>query len=276
VIGTLLTGVLAAGVGTLQARAGDAPEPGAHRSAQAASRPAPTPTPVRSVLRTAAPEPRPVVRFPQQLSAGWGIDVSWPQCESGIPAVPTGFAVIGANGGRPLTANPCLEQQVAAARARRLPVAAYLNLDAPGGVDAAAHARRVVDDGLARLGAAGLHVPVVWLDVEVLNDWPDRATNLAVIDAALARLRARGVIAGIYSSVPMWRLITGGATVSAPVWLAITGSEVPSLRQSSATGLGGNRATMVQYVAAAPGGRLVDADVLCRTDAGVLRLFARP
>jgi hypothetical protein len=270
-----LTVVLATGVGALQARATDPKQPQARPTPSAAPvLPSPTPTPVPSVLRTAVAEPRPVVRFPDSLSAGWGIDVSWPQCDRPLPTLPAGFVIVGVHGGRPFTANRCLHDQVRGMRGR-LPVSVYLNIDAPRSGDPKAYGARVVDDGLARIARAGIHVPVVWLDVEILNAWRDPATNVAVIGAALARLRARGLVAGLYSSAPMWQQITGGAQVHVPVWLAITGSEVPSLRHACTVGLGGAKATMVQYVAAAPDGRLVDADVLCRTDSGVLRLFGR-
>ncbi len=269
VLAALLTAVIAAGVGVV---AGDGTKPA----------PAPVPStaavapPAKTSAKTVASPPRPVVTFPTSLTAGWGIDVSWPQCGQPLPAVADGFAIVGINGGRPMTDNPCLRDELSASRGGRLPVAFYLNLSAPpSGSSPAAYGANVVDDGLARIARTGARVPVVWLDVEVLNAWRDPATNLAVINGALRRLRAHGLVGGIYSSVPMWRQITGNASVRVPVWLAITGSEVPSLRHACAVGLGGATATMVQYVAITPARRLVDADVLCRTDVGVLRLFGR-
>lgn len=275
VVAGLLATVCAVGIGAVQARGasarahGEAGPPVAVNVTATEPASAPTSHPARSV----SAQPRPVVSFPNHLRTGWGIDVSWPQCDQGLPAVQTGFAILGVNGGRPFTGNSCFAEQVQAAHGR-LPVAAYLNLGAPAAGDPRAYARRAVDDGLARLRSVGLHVPVVWLDVEIANAWRDAATNVAVIAAALERLNERGLVGGVYSSVPMWQQITGGATLHAPVWLAITGSEVPSLRQACAAGMGGTTATMVQYVASAPDGSLVDADVLCRTDASVLRLFA--
>jgi len=278
VVAGLLVAVFAVGIGTVQARAGGE----SARPAEGVVRSDPVSAPVRESASTKATpyptravgaQPRPVVSFPNRLRAGWGIDISWPQCEQQLPAVQAGFAIVGVNGGRPFTGNACFAEQVNAARGQ-LPLSAYLNLGAPAAGDPRAYARRAVDDGLTRLKSVGLHVPVVWLDVEIANAWRDPATNVAVIAAALERLHERGVSGGVYSSVPMWQQITGGATLHAPVWLAITGSEVPSLRHACAVGMGGMTATMVQYVASAPDGGLVDADVLCRTDASVLRLFA--
>jgi hypothetical protein len=271
VLAALVTAVLAAGVGIVQA---DATKPAPHPATATARTPAPVGPPTRTKTKTQAAPARPVVTFPTSLTAGWGIDVSWPQCGQPLPAVADGFAVVGINGGRPMTANPCLRDQLRALRGH-LPVAFYLNLAAPTAGDPAAYGAKVVDDGLARIARTGARVPVVWLDVEVLNAWRDPATNLAVINAALRRLQAHRVTGGVYSSAPMWQQIAGDASVHVPVWLAITGSEVPSLRHACAVGLGGATATMVQYVAITPARRLVDADVLCRTDVGVLRLFGR-
>ncbi|MDQ1686550.1 MAG: hypothetical protein QOC82_3287 [Frankiaceae bacterium] len=268
-LAALVIGVLGTGLGVMQARATD-PVP----TLPAVAAPTPVPAPARTTAKPVTVRPRPVVRFPASLAAGWGIDVSWPQCGARLPAVATGFAIVGVNGGRPMTGNPCLRDQLSALRGH-LPVAFYLNLAAPSSGDPAAYGARIVDDGLARIARTGAHVPVVWLDVEILNAWRDRSTNVAVINAALRRLTARGLTGGIYSSVPMWQQVTGGAAIHVPVWLAITGSEVPSLRQACATGLGGTKATMVQYVAITPAQKLVDADVLCRTDAGVLKFFGR-
>ena len=270
-LAALSAAVLATGLGVAQARGTDA---AAHRSTPpVAAAPRAATLPHAPSRRTVPP--RPIVRFPDSLAAGWGIDVSWPQCGAALPAVQTGFAVVGVNGGRPMTANPCLHAQLSALRGH-LPVAFYLNLAAPpSGSDPAAYGAKIVDDGLARIARTGARVPVVWLDVEVLNQWRDPATNVAVINGALRRLAARDLVGGVYSSVPMWQQITGGAQLGVPVWLAITGSEVPSLRHACAVGLGGRTATMVQYVAITPAQQLIDADVLCRTDAGVLRLFGR-
>src|SRR5205085_1400646 len=47
-----------------------------------------------------------------RLSTFWGVDVSWPQCNGGIPTLAPGFAVVGVNGGRPFSDNPCLGEQI--------------------------------------------------------------------------------------------------------------------------------------------------------------------
>src|SRR3954447_12074350 len=150
------------------------------------------------------------VKTATHLSAGWGVDISWPQCGPlGMPAVQPGFAIVGINGGRPFTDNVCLSREVSYAKTRT-GVSAYLNIDAPrsnnlGSGDATAYGEKVALDGLARVQRAGLKLPVLWLDVEVLNHWSTSgAVNVAVINGALRALQTRGVTAGIYSSVAMW------------------------------------------------------------------------
>lgn len=222
----------------------------------------PNPTP-----SAAAASPSPAgnaVRVADHLSAGWGVDVSWPQCgPMGMPAVQPGFVVVGINGGKPFTDNACLSREVAWARTRT-GVAAYLNIDAPRSGDPAAYGRKVALDGLARVQRAHLSLPVVWLDVEILNHWSSSgAANIAVINGALQALARHGVKAGIYSSQPMWQQITGGAHLDVPVWLATTVTDYRQLPQWCDSGLGGRPAEMTQYVAW-DGHQLVDVDVLCR------------
>jgi hypothetical protein len=198
----------------------------------------------------------------RRLATFWGIDVSWPQCDPGaLPALTTGFVVVGVNDGRPFTDNPCARDQVAYATAHT-GYAAYLNIDAPRFGDAAAYGRKVALDGLARAMADGIRAPTIWLDVETLNHWADPATNVAVINGALHALQHHGVTAGIYTAVPMWQQITGGAAVNVPVWLATTVTDYRDVDPLCAVGVGGHRAALAQYVATT-GNQLIDVDVLC-------------
>src|SRR3954469_8928620 len=197
-----------------------------------------------------------------RLSTFWGVDVSWPQCNGGIPPLAPGFGVVGVNGGRPFTDNPCLSEQVTYAKGLS-GYAAYINLDAPRAEDARSYGKRSALDGLARARRAGLDVSTIWLDVEVLNHWShDAAANVAVINGAATALQSRGVTAGIYSSGPMWQQITGGARVTMPVWLATSVIDYRDVQPLCRDGLGGHSAEMAQYVASA-NDRLIDIDVLC-------------
>jgi len=197
-----------------------------------------------------------------RLATFWGIDVSWPQCDPGaLPALTTGFVVVGVNDGRPFTDNPCAREQVAYATAHT-GYAAYLNIDAPRFGDAASYGRKIALDGLARSTADGIRAPTIWLDVETLNHWADPATNVAVINGALHALQQHGVTAGIYTAVPMWQQITGGATINVPVWLATTVTDYRDVDPLCAVGVGGHPAALAQYVATT-GNQLIDVDVLC-------------
>jgi hypothetical protein len=246
------------------------------RVSSSAAPPSPTPATNSLPVAMAPPTAQPssaakspaatagAVKSATHLSAGWGIDISWPQCGPlGMPAVQPGFVIVGVNGGKPFTDNSCLAREVSYARTRT-GVSAYLNIDAPRNGDAAAYGRQVALDGLARAQRAHLAVPVLWLDVEVLNHWSSSAAaNVAVINGALRALQQRGVNAGIYSSVAMWQQITGGARLDVPVWLATSVTDYRQLPQWCDTGLGGRPADMTQYVAW-DGHQLVDVNVLCQ------------
>ena len=216
-----------------------------------------TPSPTHAASKTtAAPQGA------TYLSTGWGIDISWPQCDVvGALRVTPGFVVVGLTDGRPFTANPCAPAEAAYAHSRT-GYSAYLNIDAPRVGSAAGYGRRVALDGLARLAAAKLTAPTIWLDVETLNHWADPVTNVTVINAALRTIQAAGLTAGIYSSRPMWQQITGGASVNVPVWLAMSITDPRQLGPGCRQGFGGRPAVMAQYVAT-DGQHLVDVDVLC-------------
>ena len=238
-----------------------------------------TPTIVRPPIRATA-SPTHLTRSPaapvpaSYLSAGWGVDISWPQCDvvRSLKVAP-GFVVVGLTGGRPFTANPCMDREAAYARTRT-GYSAYLNIDAPRVGSASDYGRRLARDALARLAAAKLTAPTIWLDVETLNHWADPATNVAVINAALQTIQKAGLSAGIYSSGPMWQQITGGAQVNVPVWLAMSITDPRQLGAGCRQGFGGRPAVMAQYVAT-DGQHLVDVDVLCsRSLPRSVRMFA--
>src|SRR3954451_12626975 len=224
----------------------------------------PPPARPSSPAKSPAPGLVSAVKTATHLSAGWGVDISWPQCGPlGMPAVQPGFVIVGINGGRPFTDNVCLSREVSYAKTRT-GVAAYLNIDAPRSGDASAYGAKVALDGLARVQRDGLRLPVLWLDVEVLNHWSTSGVvNVAVINGALRALEQRGVTAGIYSSGQMWQQITGGARLNVPVWLATSVTDYRQLPSYCDSGLGGKGADMTQYVAY-DGRQLVDVDVLCQ------------
>ena len=172
-----------------------------------------------------------------QGAAALGNDISWPQCGVDLPAPPA-FAVVGVNGGRPDTVNPCLAAQLGWAdqtseAAGGTPAAVYVNTAATGPVDSlwwpAGNTYRGMDinnpygmcDGSETPACAYVHgyamasndVEILkesgdvvvrrmwWLDVETGNSWLwDKAVNAAELEGMTAYLESTGVEVGIYST----------------------------------------------------------------------------
>lgn len=179
--------------------------------------------------------------------AGLGNDISWPQCGGSLPSPPA-FAIVGVNGGRPDTVNPCLSIQLAWAdrssdAARGIPAAVYVNTAATGPVESlwwpAGNIYQGKDvtnpygmcDGTASPACAYVHgyamafndVVVLkqagdgvvrhmwWLDVETGNSWLwDQAANAAELEGMAAYLESTGAEVGIYSTAYQFGEIVGG------------------------------------------------------------------
>jgi hypothetical protein len=176
-----------------------------------------------------------------------GFDMSFPQCGGPEPGAPS-FAVVGVNGGRAFSGNPCLARQYVWALTATSPVqprvAFYMNTGNPGpeastrwprpgtttpqpcdgswtatcaydygwlaAQDAYARARSVSGDGAAL-------VPW-WLDVESANSWStDPTTNAADLQGAIDYLRSVNVgVVGIYALAADWETIVGATSPTAP------------------------------------------------------------
>jgi hypothetical protein len=175
-----------------------------------------------------------------------GYDISYPQCGGAEPRTPA-FALVGVNGGRAFTGNPCLAREYVWALTASSPVqpraAFYINTGNPGpgasprwphagtstpkpcdgtwstacaydygwqaAQDAYARARSVAGEGAA--------VAPWWLDVESANSWADVTTNSADLQGALDYLRSVPVAGvGIYALAGDWEAIVGAASPSAP------------------------------------------------------------
>lgn len=168
-----------------------------------------------------------------------GKDVSYPQCGTTLPQSGA-FGIVGVNGGRAFSTNPCLASQWAWASGRPNRPGVYVNTGNPAptssfywsasgrrdpalcvdnrsttdpgcaynyGWHAAEHALRT-GRGVDRAMTRGTW----WLDVEVANSWHgDGAANAADLQGALDYLRSHGVRSvGIYSTAHQWKTITGG------------------------------------------------------------------
>ncbi len=177
--------------------------------------------------------------------AAYGNDVSWPQCPSsqggyGLPGPTPGasFAVVGLTDGGSFRANPCVSRQVRAVKARHLWAGAYAIATYPTSAELTRYGGTgTVTERLRRAGAAqaafnlatmarvGLQSPMVWIDVEPRTKSPwsaSTASNNAVVDGVIARYKAAGVRAGIYSYDKAWKKITGGrALPDVATWVPV-------------------------------------------------------
>jgi hypothetical protein len=184
--------------------------------------------------------PAPVVgiaidRSPQLFVPGQrGYDISWPQCGGRYPPRPFDIAVVGVNGGRPFTTNPCLVDQATRwASPDQLDV--YLNLNRPsagytGGCSAAdracvarAFGREAARSSVATVRTYGLGPRLWWLDIEAPATWdPDPALNALTIQAAADALQEAGLTVGLYGTRYQWGVITGGYVTRTPLplWAA--------------------------------------------------------
>ncbi len=182
------------------------------------------------------------------LSAGSaatvGYDVSYPQCSGGYPAHPR-FGIVGVNGGLANTANACLGDELAWARAapgqvrpEQPRLSLYIDTGNPGdqvadwpragaaaaygacngrltnacsylyGEQRAEHSYHLV----AALDPAAARTAPWWLDVELMASWAGTySLNIAALAGYLAGLHAAGAHGpvGIYSTAAQWRDITG-------------------------------------------------------------------
>jgi hypothetical protein len=187
---------------------------------------------------------------PQSAKASTtGYDISYPQCSSAFPSGQA-FGIVGVNGGRAYTGNPCLATEYAWASSSTSSsqphVSFYLNTGNPGPTasthwpapgtttprpcDGSWSANCAYDYGwnaaqdsfngaAAAAGLAPAKASPWWLDVETANSWStDTTTNHADLEGAVARLKSLGVgTVGIYSTASMWAQITGATSSSSPL-----------------------------------------------------------
>jgi len=237
---------------------GSAAEP----SVKASAKPVPSSTPTTEGNGPLVPElpdvPLPDLTStpkPGQVVIGdlLGADVSWPQCPKGMgipekrsegapmPTPAARFVVIGLTNGPSFTPNPCLADQVAWARTRKLVVAAYAVVSYPDADTVRRLRGQGPYDAGTRLGAlrnvgyqaalfnvgslrrAGLPTPIVWIDVEPVGhfEWSgDLRANAAVVVGAARGYRDAGFKIGFYSTPNLWQRVVGDLRVGGPEWRA--------------------------------------------------------
>ena len=222
-----------------------------------------------------------------------GYDISYPQCGSTYPSN-AAFAIVGVNGGRVFSANPCLAGQITWGGGTAAEL--YANTGNPGpalssywpkgqttpkvcdstnsdtadcaydyGWNAAKDSMSTAVAAYTQLGlTASPAAAAWWLDVETMNSWrTDVSLNVAALQGAVAYLQSAGVTKlGFYSTTAQWGTITGGTKVFAPmpVWGAGASGESGALNlcTSTTTSFTGGPLAMVQWVQSG-----LDVDIRC-------------
>jgi hypothetical protein len=210
-----------------------------------------------------------------------GGDVSWPQCPAGMgiphkistgapmPTDEAQYVVIGLTNGPGFHANPCLADQVAWVKQRKLLVAAYSVISWPddaaqqqyGGLRQAGYAQAQFN--LQSMKAAGLDSPIIWLDIESVPfyDWSsDPAANAEVVLGAAQGYVDAGYRIGVYSTPHLWESVVGDLSLGVPEWRAAgKTSQAEALSRCGSDWLiQGGVGVLAQWV---EGGR--DVDVTC-------------
>jgi len=198
-----------------------------------------------------------------------GYDISWPQCGKQYPPGQVAFAIIGINGGRPYTSNPCFMHQYRwAQRIERNP-AVYVNTASPKADQTQAvngpWGQCQPEDGwcrgynfgyglaaevVERARSLNISPSMYWLDVETGNYWSsDQYNNSQVIRGAVDYFKERHLPVGIYGTPYQFRLIAGGWTSPGiPIWTAgAQGHEAARNRCSPGYAFAGGTVVMTQY-----------------------------
>lgn len=198
--------------------------------------------------RAAAPSHR------SETRAMRGADVSWPNCPKGegipsrrsqgqpMPKPSARFVIVGLTNGPGFYPNPCLQRQLRwVARHDRL-LGAYAMTTYPnraqyrryrgsGPYSTATHGGRLANVGYAearfnvtRIRAAGMTVPMIWVDVEPypVAPWSRRhRDNRAVVSGVIRGYRSSGLDVGIYTYARGWTAVVGHWRLPQfPTWVA--------------------------------------------------------
>lgn len=237
-----------------------------------------------------------------------GIDVSFPQCGTTLPAVGD-FAVVGVDNGVATQPNPCLATQLAWAAGSpgtvHAAVDVYVNTANPNRADASfaptgdttrrgrtvtspyGHCRNETSRACSWVYGAslawddvetsGVTGPVGrwWLDVESINSWStSTARNRAALEGMVAAFTKARKPVGLYSSAGEFHDIVGTVPASSslsklPSWIAAGTTRGSAERLCSHAPLTKGRLTLTQWRDTTAG---IDRDVAC----GVLTKAPKP
>lgn len=210
---------------------------------------------------------------PPSDDPGRGVDISYPQCGRPLRDIPSGFVIVGLNGGKPLNANPCFRAQWEFA-GRQSGRAIYVNTADPGRGDPATYAVSAVNYDLKLMKARGIERGTpVWLDVETLNTWRGgQARHRIVLQTMLEEFVRAGHPVGFYAARVHWAEITGGVAPGVPVWLAIGAAGAADAQSACGrAAFGAARPDIVQRIGSGSDGKPLDRNLVCSTKPGALR-----
>jgi hypothetical protein len=232
-----------------------------------------------TLLGGLGPEAAPAQAAPARLV---GNDISWPNCPKGMgiksrrsegqpmPHTAAKFVVIGLTNGPGFYPNPCLADQVAFAKNRHLWTGAYAMTTYPTRSQVTLYGRKGPYKGsstitklrnagfaqaqfnVVNMRAAGLHAPMVWVDVEPYRVAPwsrSKPANRAVLQGVLLGYQRAGLKVGFYSTPYLWRSIVGDVRHNLPEWRATGHSnQATAARACSSQSIQGGRAVLGQWV----------------------------
>jgi hypothetical protein len=225
--------------------------------------------------------------------ASRGYDVSYPQCGGQLPSNPA-FGIVGVNGGKVFSVNPCLPTLIAWGGGTAAEL--YANTGNPGpalssfwprgqttprfcdsanpdtadcaydyGWNAAQHSFQTAQSAYASLGlTASPAATRWWLDVENANSWRDGdlSLNVAALQGEVDYLRTVAGVTrlGFYSTQQQWNVITGGSLAfnGYGTWFAGGGTQKGALQLCTQPTFTGGATILAQYFAEG-----FDADVAC-------------
>lgn len=208
-----------------------------------------------------------------------GNDISFPQCGGSYPPIQS-FGVIGVNGGRPFTQNPCLASEFVWAAAAVTKPSLYMNTSGAFGTTAHNgnsgpagnclqgdesciaynYGYNAASYSYAYASSLGASSQQWWFDVETTNSWWSQSSlNQRVIQGAADFFAQSGLSVGVYSTNYQWNLLMGSYSPNLPVWYATASDakRAPSYCSSSRDFAGGG-VLLAQY-----NGGSFDADYSC-------------
>lgn len=174
--------------------------------------------------------PKKINAFGIYQSQSKGYDISFPQCPQNFPSDTYDFGIIGVNGGKSFTGNPCLFDESVWARKAHRQASLYMNTNYPSGsteklglfgplgncsendMRCQAYnygynaAKDAYEYALSQLTSSSIW----WLDVETANTWSDDTQfNVRVVQGAIDYFSSAQIQVGIYSTKRAWRSIMG-------------------------------------------------------------------